>query len=488
MLTVAYCRVSTDEQAEEGFSIEGQADKLRAYSALRDLGEVHVVTDPGLSGKNLNRSGLQQVLAAVEAGHVSHVLVWRLDRLSRNLGDLIMLADKFGELGVALHSVSENLDLSSASGRMFYNILGTFAQYFREQLSENVKMGNERAIKEGRHINRPKTGYDLVGGELIPNVDAVRVQECFRLRGQNFSYRAIEERTGLKYSLVSAILNSRVYLGEVPHNGQWFPGIHQPIITDEEWHAAHRGLTKGVQPSKDLLSGRVLCCLCNRRMAVAQNGKGNVTYKCRHRGQGCDQPARSTHGLARAAVLGMALIGRDERLQKAIRTQLAGGSRGAPARAPRSRRATAAVTLGTLSDERRKLLKLYYADGISMEGFKEEEQRLVDAIESARAQATEEQLEALAMNDLELRFEQVIDLLRELNIDAFWNAANDEERKILIQELIEWVKVFPDHLEVKVSGAPPLNVLLGEVGLKVPEIVGVGGPKQHFCNHALAAQ
>jgi hypothetical protein len=144
--------------------------------------------------------------------------------------------------------------------------------------------------------------------------------------------------------------------------------------------------------------------------------------------------------------------------------------------------------LGTLSDERRKLLKLYYADGISMEGFKEEEQRLVDAIESARAQATEEQLEALAMNDLELRFEQVIDLLRELNIDAFWNAANDEERKILIQELIEWVKVFPDHLEVKVSGAPPLNVLLGEVGLKVPEIVGVGGPKQHFCNHALAAQ
>ena len=55
MLTVAYCRVSTDEQAEEGFSIEGQADKLRAYSALRDLGEVMVITDPGLSGKNLNR-------------------------------------------------------------------------------------------------------------------------------------------------------------------------------------------------------------------------------------------------------------------------------------------------------------------------------------------------------------------------------------------------------------------------------------------------
>ena len=78
---MAYCRVSTDEQAEEGFSIEGQTDKLRAYSALRDLGEVTVISDPGLSGKNMSRSGLQQLLAAVEAGHVCHFLVWRLDRL-----------------------------------------------------------------------------------------------------------------------------------------------------------------------------------------------------------------------------------------------------------------------------------------------------------------------------------------------------------------------------------------------------------------------
>ena len=54
-----------------------------------------------------------------------------------------------GTHGVALHSVSENLDLSSAAGRMFYNILGTFAQFFREQLSENVRMGNDRAVREG---------------------------------------------------------------------------------------------------------------------------------------------------------------------------------------------------------------------------------------------------------------------------------------------------------------------------------------------------
>jgi site-specific DNA recombinase len=93
MLTLAYCRVSTEEQADEGFSIEGQADKLRAYAAFRDLGEVLVIVDPGLSGKNLKRPGLQQVMAAVEAGHVSNILIWRLDRLSRSLGDLVFLAE-----------------------------------------------------------------------------------------------------------------------------------------------------------------------------------------------------------------------------------------------------------------------------------------------------------------------------------------------------------------------------------------------------------
>lgn len=119
MLTVAYCRVSTDEQAADGFSIDGQADKLKAYADLHDLGDVLVVSDPGWSGKNTDRPGLQRVLAMVEAGHVANVLVWRLDRLSRNLGDLILLADTFGQAGVSLHSFTEKIDLSSATGRMF---------------------------------------------------------------------------------------------------------------------------------------------------------------------------------------------------------------------------------------------------------------------------------------------------------------------------------------------------------------------------------
>ena len=270
MLTVAYCRVSTEEQATEGYSIGGQAEKLRGYAALHDLGEVTVIADPGRSGKDLDRAGLQQLLAMVEAGHVTHVLLWRLDRLSRNLGDLIDLADRFGRAGVALHSFTEKVDLSSATGRMFYNILGSFAQFYREQLAENVRMGMQQAARQGRWMNRPKTGYDLIGGELVPNADADRVREIFKLRASGMSYAAIEERTGIRYSTVCAILGSRIYLGEVLLNGEWFPGNHQPLISPEEFEAAHLGHVPGRRRGRDLLSGRVFCGLCGKRMAVQQ--------------------------------------------------------------------------------------------------------------------------------------------------------------------------------------------------------------------------
>jgi len=245
MLTIAYCRVSTEEQAAEGFSVAGQADKLRAYAELHDLGRVTVIEDPGLSGKNLERPGLQRLLTMVAEGHVSHVLVWRLDRLSRDLGDLILLADTFGKADVAMHSFTEKLDLSSATGRMFYNILGSFAQFYREQLAENVRMGMHQAVRQGKWVNRPKTGYDLIDGNLVPNEMAPTVRRIFRMRAEGSNYHEIERTTGVKYSTARSIALSRIYVGEVLLNGDWFPGQHEPIITEAEFKAAHRGNVPG---------------------------------------------------------------------------------------------------------------------------------------------------------------------------------------------------------------------------------------------------
>lgn len=474
MLTVAYCRVSTEEQAAEGYSIEGQAERLRAYATAHDLGRVTVIEDPGRSGKNLDRPGLQQILAMVEQGHVAHVLVWRLDRLSRNLGDLILLADTFGTAGVGLHSVTENLDLSTATGRMYFNIVGTFAQFYREQLAENVRMGMAQAAREGRWVNRPKTGYDLVNGELVPNGDAPIVRQIFRLRAQGLSHREISERTGVNHSTVLGILDSRIYLGEVLLNGEWFPGKHEPVITEAEFEAAHRGFRRGKRRGRDLLSGHVRCGLCRRTMSITTNGQGRALYKCAHRGGGCRQPRRTARGLHRAALLGLRLVATDEGLQTAIRRELEGARR--RARQGRSRAAQVpAAALVALEERRRKLLELHYQSQISGELFAEEEARLTQQLAALREERCEAVREADEGDDLAQRFEEVLAVLADLDLDAVWEAATDQERRVLVDELVDHVAVFPDHLEVVVHGVPRLNVLLSEVGLAESQNNRVGG-------------
>jgi site-specific DNA recombinase len=475
MLTVAYCRVSTEEQAAEGFSIAGQADKLRVYAELHDLSEVTVVADPGLSGKNLERPGLQQLLHMVDEGHVANVLTWRLDRLSRNLSDLILLADRFGQAGVGLHSFTEKIDLSSATGRMFYNILGSFAQFYREQLAENVRMGMQQAVRQGKWIKSPKTGYDLVDGELVANEMAPVVRRVFTLRSEGQSVGKIADATGVKYSTVLTILKSRIYLGEVQMNGEWFPGRHEAIITPEQFAAAQRGRVKGRARGTDLLSGRVRCGLCHRLMAVDQNGQGSRHYRCRHLGQGCAQPCRTNLGLLRAAVLGLRLIGDDVELQDAIRRELERARTPArkAGRGPRARRPRHGVE--DLVAQRRKLLRLYYDDKIGAELFAEEEARLSVAIREAQRETEDAHVEAARTDDLARRFDDVARLLATLDVDKTWKAATDVERRVLIDEFIEEISVLPDYLDVKVHGAPPLHVRYQEVGMKESGFDRVGG-------------
>ena len=473
MLTVAYCRVSTEEQAAEGFSIDGQAERLRAYAELHDLGPVTVLCDPGLSGKNLERPELQRLLQMVDDGHVSNVLTWRLDRLSRNLQDLILLADRFGQAGVALHSFTEKIDLSSATGRMFYNILGSFAQFYREQLSENVRMGTHQAARQGRWTNRPPTGYDLVDGVLVANDDAVVVRQIFRLRAGGASHAEIEQQTGVLQSTVLSILKNRAYLGEVKLNGQHYPGLHEALVTIEDFEAVTRGRIKGRRRGSDLMSGRVRCGLCQRAMTLDTNGSGHSMYRCRHRGQGCEIPRRSAAGLLRAAILGLRLIREDSDLQEAIRAELRRGRRTAP---KGGRRPSSARSLDKLLEERSKLLRLHYSDKISAELFGEEERRLTVLIDAIRAEQAEEQ-EPDPTDQLLDAFEQVAALLADLDLDRIWLIATDQERRTLLDELLDRVLVYPEHLEVQIHGAPRLNVALAEVGLAPREqIAGVGGP------------
>lgn len=197
-------------------------------------------------------------------------------------------------------------------------------------------MGMQQAVRQGKWVNRPKTGYDLVDGELVPNEMAPVVRRIFTIRSEGASQSMIEAATGVKYSTVLSILGSRIYLGEVQMNGKWFPGNHEPIITAELFAAAHRGRIKGRPRGRDLLGGKVRCGFCRRLMAIDRNGQATFFYWCKHRGQGWVQPRRTNTGLHRAAVLGLRLIGNDEDLRpaKLARTPDVGAG-GGPARRSR---------------------------------------------------------------------------------------------------------------------------------------------------------
>jgi site-specific DNA recombinase len=126
--TIGYVRVSTDRQAEQGVSLEAQESKIRAMATIHSAELVEVIIDGGESAKSLNRPGLQRLLALINAGQVQAVIVAKLDRLTRSVKDLCSLLELFEKRKIALISVAESLDTTSAAGRLVITIMAAVSQ------------------------------------------------------------------------------------------------------------------------------------------------------------------------------------------------------------------------------------------------------------------------------------------------------------------------------------------------------------------------
>jgi len=457
--TLAYVRVSTEDQVE--FSPDAQAKRCRDLARLRDLGPVTVLADEGWSGKNLERPAMRELLSLIEAGEVGHLLIWRWDRLSRDQGDFSGLVKLFGEHGVIVHSVNEgDLDLGSASGKMQVGVTGVFAQYYRDQIVENTKMGQQQAAERGRWQNHPPTGYDMVSGELVPNEVAPIVQRIFTLRAEGASYQVIADEVGIKYSTVRHICLSRAYLGETLYSGEWLPGLHSPLVNERLFNAAQGGHTPGQRRSKHVLSGKVRCGLCGRVAGVHYNDRNQAIYRCRHRGQGCSQPGRAANGLQRATVLGLRVLADDQDLQSAIRHQLTAHRR---AEAPQGPSVT--TVIASLEKKRRKVLDLHYADQIDAETFAEEHRRLTTQIKSLQKETEDFEREQKIREEAVDKFDEVAAFLAVMDFERIWDTATVSERRTLVEDLVDSVCIYPDRITVEVAGAPPFMVALDEVGL-----------------------
>ena len=151
MRVALYPRVSTQEQAKEGYSIGEQIERLTDYCKAMRWEVYKIYTDPGYSGGNTDRPGLQEMIKDVEAGLIDKVVVYKLDRLSRSQLDTLYLIEKvFLANGTDFVSMSENFDTSTPFGRAMIGILAVFAQLEREQIKERMGMGKEDALDAGK--------------------------------------------------------------------------------------------------------------------------------------------------------------------------------------------------------------------------------------------------------------------------------------------------------------------------------------------------
>ena len=288
-----YIRVSTDRQAEEGYSLGIQEEKLRAYiSTLMDSDVAfEVVSDDGYSGGDLNRPGIQRIIEEAENGRITHVVVMKLDRLSRSLKDTMhLIEDIFLPNNVAFISLYESFDTSTPFGRAMIGILSVFAQFERENIFERTRSGMQKRVEAGFW---PGGGgipfgydYDPAQGILVPNKDADKVRYIYDKYLAGGSLQTIADQLGLKYEKVAYnILTRKSNAGYIVYNGEEYKGKHEPIVSIETYEQAMemlaiRSAKKLVSKSTHLLTGLCICGKCGAKMRYAPWGKGQHKLVC----------------------------------------------------------------------------------------------------------------------------------------------------------------------------------------------------------------
>lgn len=220
MKAVIYIRVSTDEQAANGLSVENQKAKCRAYCDLYELVPYEVITDAGKSGKDLKRPGIQRVLELSDTGEVKDVVVYDLSRLTRSTKDLLHLVeDVFNGNGVNFHSIRENLDTRTPAGKLVLTILGAVNQMAREEISIKTKDALQHKIEQGGKVGRAPFGCRYVDGELVEDPEQIRI---VRRIVRNYKYE------GVGFSEVARRLNKRNV--ESQTGKPWTPQMVQGIL------------------------------------------------------------------------------------------------------------------------------------------------------------------------------------------------------------------------------------------------------------------
>lgn len=277
-----YIRVSTQEQANEGYSIPAQRDKLISYCKAKEWMIFDIYIDDGYTGTDTNRPGLQKLLENIK--NIDTVLVYKLDRLSRSQKDVLYLAEeKFIKNNVDFVSVLESFDTSTPFGRAMLGILAVFAQLERETIIERSRLGKKEQAKQGKWRGGTlPLGYDYIDGKLqINEYEGTIIKKIFELYidglgmdsiAKNLNKEGYRSKQNTKFTAnkIRSYLNNPIYAGYIPYKDEIFEGIHKEIISKSTFDLT-RSLMKARsknyrKTSNALLGGLIFCGECGARM------------------------------------------------------------------------------------------------------------------------------------------------------------------------------------------------------------------------------
>src|SRR5438034_1829640 len=309
-----YTRKSSEEGLEQEFnSLQAQCEACEAYiRSQRHEGWILARTrydDGGFSGGNMERPALQQLLADIQGGRIDIIVVYKVDRLTRSLADFARLVEIFDAQGVSFVSVTQQFNTTSSMGRLTLNVLLSFAQFEREVTGERIRDKIAASKKKGMWMggNMP-LGYHASERTLVVNsAEAETVRCIFALYRELGCVRRVKkeadrlglitkrsmtakgsERGGRSFSRghIYHLLSNPIYIGEIAHKGQLYPGQHPALIDSETWTAVrdqlavnasnHRRRADAVEPS--LLAG-VLVDACGERLTPSHAVKKGRRYR-----------------------------------------------------------------------------------------------------------------------------------------------------------------------------------------------------------------
>ena len=312
-----YVRVSTDDQRDNGYSIDSQLRMIKEYCEKNEYDIVDVYNDAGHSGKDLTRPEMQRLLKDIKSKKIDKLVAIKVDRLTRNNYDGFWLLNYCEEHDVKIELILEPYDVSTANGEMIFGMNLVFGQRERKEIGARTKRAMEEMALERIHPSKAPYGYirNKETGHLeVEPIEAEVVKEIFELCKQGNSTRSIAtimkdnnaylKQGKWKSDRVYKILTNSIYIGvfeygkykRKPQDILRVENYCEPIIDEVTWNATRNVLVKNKHSNYGeyihLFSGLVKCPICGEIMSSSEsfkypNGKQKVYYHLRCKNHNC---------------------------------------------------------------------------------------------------------------------------------------------------------------------------------------------------------